>query len=33
VLTVLNSHALLGVVPTRQRFVEAGTDILFTLYL
>jgi len=33
VLTVLNSQALLGVVPTHQRFVEAGTDALFTLYL
>lgn len=33
VLTVLNSQALLGVLPTHQRFLEAGTDVLFTLYL
>lgn len=32
-LTLLNANALIGIVPTRQKFVDAATDPLFTLYL
>lgn len=31
--TLLNAKALLGVLPTHQKFVEAGEDPLLTLYL
>ena len=32
-LTLLNAQALIGVLPTHQKFVEAGEDTLLTLYL
>ena len=32
-MTLLNANALIGVVPTHQKFVEAGEDTLLTLYL
>ena len=31
--TVLNAGALIGVLPTHQKFVDAGEDTLLTLYL
>ena len=32
-MTLLNAQALIGVVPTHQKFVEAGEDTLLTLYI
>ncbi|AXT37284.1 PTS glucose transporter subunit IIA [Alteromonas sp. BL110] len=32
-LTILNAQALIGVLRTHQKFVEAGEDTLLTLYL
>ena len=32
-LTLLNAQALIGVLTTHQKFVEAGEDTLLTLYL
>ncbi|WP_334018520.1 PTS sugar transporter subunit IIA [Alteromonas sp. S015] len=32
-LTLLNAQALIGVLPTHQKYVEAGEDTLLTLYL
>ena len=33
IITVLNAHALQGVMPTQRRHVEAGEDTLLSLYL
>jgi PTS system glucose-specific IIA component len=33
IITVLNAHALIGVLPTNQRFVSGGHEALLTLYI
>ena len=33
IMTLLNAKALLGVLPTHQKFVDAGNDTLLTLYI
>ncbi|WP_348771801.1 PTS glucose transporter subunit IIA [Alteromonas sp. MMG017] len=33
IMTLLNAKALLGVLPTHQKFVDAGSDTLLTLYI
>ncbi|MDO6567432.1 PTS glucose transporter subunit IIA [Alteromonas sp. 1_MG-2023] len=33
IMTLLNAKALLGVLPTHQKFVDAGNDTFLTLYI
>jgi PTS system glucose-specific IIA component len=33
IMTLLNAKALIGVLPTHQKFVDAGSDTLLTLYI